>query len=89
MLAGLRGRVRGLGDALITRATAAVIAAGVVAATAAWVARDLAGGAATPALVAGGAAGVIVYVGALAALAPGEARAALALLAPAMAGRQA
>ena len=88
MLVGLRGRVRGLGDALFARSTVAVAGAGVAAAAAAWTARGLAGGTALG-LLAGGAAGVVVYAGALAALAPGEARAALAAVVPAGYGRPA
>lgn len=88
MLAGLRGRVHGLGGALFARSTAAVAGAGIVAAAAAWAVRGLAAGSASG-LVTGAAAGVIVYAGALAALAPGEARAALAAVVPAAQGRPA
>jgi putative peptidoglycan lipid II flippase len=88
MLVGLRGRVHGLGGVLFTRSTAAVAGAGVVAAAAAWTARGLAAGSASG-LVTGAAAGVVVYAGALAALAPREARAALAAVVPAAYGRPA
>ncbi len=87
MLLGLRGRTLGLGGAMVTRATAVVVGAGGAAGAAAWLARELAGGAAAPGLVAGFAAGVAVYAGVLAALAPAEARAALAVVAPAGYGR--
>jgi putative peptidoglycan lipid II flippase len=88
MLLGLRARAPGLARALLTRSTAAVLAAGVVAAVAAWLARTVLA-APGPALLGGVTAGVAVYVGALAMLAPAEARAALAVLVPAASGRRA
>jgi putative peptidoglycan lipid II flippase len=87
MLAGLRAQVPGLRDALVARSTLAVVGAGIAGAVAAWVAPGLAGDRATPGLVAGVVAGIAVYAGALAALAPAEARAALALVAPPWASR--
>jgi putative peptidoglycan lipid II flippase len=89
MLAGLRGRVRGLGETLLSRPTIAVAVAGVAAAGAAWMVRGATGGAAMAALVAGAAAGLAVYAAVLGALAPAEARAALALVVPAAPGRPA
>jgi hypothetical protein len=87
MLAGLRAQVPGLRDALVARSTLAVVGAGIAGAVAAWIAPGLAGDRATPGLVAGAIAGVAVYAGALAALAPAEARAALAFIVPAWAAR--
>ena len=88
MLVGLRGRVPGLGDTLFARSTVAVAGAGVAAAAAAWTVRSLAGGTA-PGLLAGAVAGLVVYAGALAALAPAEARVAIAAVVPAGHGRAA
>jgi putative peptidoglycan lipid II flippase len=89
MLLGLRGRVRGAADALATRSTIAVLVAGAAGGAAAWLARGVGGGAAVPGLVAGLLAGAGVYVAALAALAPAEARVALAIVVPAASGRSA
>lgn len=80
MLRGLRHDAPGLRGALSGRGSAAVVAAGLAAFGAAWLARTLAGSSALTAVVAGGAAGLAIYAAALLALAPGEARAALALL---------
>ena len=88
MLLGLRTRAPEIARALATRSTAAVLAAGVAAAGAAWLAGAMTS-APVPALLGGVAAGVAVYAGALAMLAPAEARAALALLVPAVSGRTA
>ena len=87
MLFGLRGRAGALGDALYGWSTGAVLGAGVLAGGAAWAAQGLGGGSATAGLVAGLVAGAAVYIGALTALAPAEARAALAILVPAAQGR--
>lgn len=86
MLVGVRGRVRGLGGVVFARGTMAVVVAGVAAAGAAWLAQTFTGGAATAALAAGAAAGIAVYAGTLSALAPAEARAALAFVVPAAHG---
>lgn len=81
MLAGLRRRLPGLVPvvaAVIPRAAAA----GLAALVAAWIARALVGSDVL-ALVAGGGAGVGAYALVLAAIAPADARSALALLVPA------
>jgi putative peptidoglycan lipid II flippase len=83
MVLGLRGHARALREALFTWSTAAVLGAGVVAGAGAWAAQGLAGASATAGLFTGAVAGVAVYAAALAALAPAEARAALAVLVPA------
>ena len=82
MLLGLRGRAGALADVLFAWSTMAVIGAGIVAGGAAWLARGLGGDSAAPTLLAGLGVGAAVYAGALAALAPAEARAALAALVP-------
>ena len=63
--------------------------AGVACGIAATLARGFAGDGAVARLLTGGVAGVAVYAGLLAALAPAEARAALAAVAPAWSGRSA
>ena len=88
MLRGLRDRAPGLAGVLTDGASVAVVGAGLAALAAAWLVRDLAAGA-LPALVLGAAAGAGVYAGALATLAPNEARAALAVLVPAASSRPA
>jgi putative peptidoglycan lipid II flippase len=80
MLYGLRDRPAGLTRVFVGRGTTAVVAAGLVALAAAWLARGLAGEPAMTSLVAGAAAGIAGYAIALAALAPAEARAALAVV---------
>jgi putative peptidoglycan lipid II flippase len=87
MLAGLRGRVPGLAGVLVSRSTLAVVAAAAVGGVAAWIARDLAAGAALGSLIAGGVVGVAAYAGALRTLAPAEARAVMAVLVPAWSRR--
>jgi putative peptidoglycan lipid II flippase len=87
MLAALRARAPALGGALASRATAAMVIAGVAGGVAAAIARDYGGDGAVPRLFLGGVAGIAVYAGLLVALAPAEARAALASLVPAWTGR--
>jgi putative peptidoglycan lipid II flippase len=82
MLLGLRARAPEIARALATRSTVAVLAAGVAAGGAAWVAGGMMS-AQTAALLGGVVVGAGVYAAALAMLAPAEARAALAVLAPA------
>jgi len=87
LLRGLGDRASLLHDAVVGRGAAAVVVAGLAALAAAWLARLAAGNAPLAATLAGGVAGVVVYGATLAALAPGDARAALALVAPRRAGR--
>jgi putative peptidoglycan lipid II flippase len=82
MLLGLRTRAPELARALATRSTTAVLAAGGAAGGAAWLVGGMMG-AQGAALLGGVVAGCFVYAGALAVLAPAEARAALALVVPA------
>ena len=89
MLVAVRDRVPALGGALASRATVAMVIAGVAGGVVAAVARDYGGHGAAPRLIIGGVAGIAVYVGVLVALAPAEARAALASLVPAWTGRSA
>jgi len=86
MLAGLRARVPGLTEVLVSRPTAAIVGAGALAAAAAWLTRDLAGDAGLR-LIVGGVAGVLVYTAVLRVLAPAEVRAAMAVVVPAWSRR--
>jgi len=87
MLVPLRNRVPTLGGALASRATAAMVIAGVAGGVAAALACEYGGDGAATRLIIGGVAGIAGYVGLLVALAPAEARAALASLVPAWTGR--
>ena len=82
MLYGLGDRAAGLPRVLLGRGAAAVAVAGFAALGAARLARGFAGDAAVGSLVAGAVVGIVVYAGVLAALAPREARAALAVVVP-------
>jgi len=86
MLRGLGDRASLLRDAVRGRGAAAVVTAGLAALAAAWLARLAAGEAPVVATIGGGLAGVLAYGATLAALAPGDARAALALVVPRRAG---
>ena len=88
MLMALNEHVPTLGGALVTRATAAIVIAGVAGGVAATFARGLAGDSAMPQVLCGGVVGIAVYATVLFALAPGEARAMLATLAPTWSGRK-
>ena len=88
MLMALNEHVPTLGGALVTRATAAIVGAGVAGGVAATFARGLAGDSALPQVLCGGVVGIAVYATVLFALAPGEARAMLATLAPTWSGRK-
>ena len=87
MLAALRADVPALGAAVASRATGAMLVAGVAGGVVAALARDFAGDGAAARVLTGGVAGVAVYAGVLLALAPAEARAAWAALVPAGDGR--
>ena len=89
MVLGLRERAPARGRALASRASAAVVLAGVAGGVAAWLAREVAGDSGAFALAAGVTAGIVGYASMLTVLAPGEARAALAIVVPAWGGRAA
>lgn len=87
MVLGLRTQAPSLARALVSRTSAAVVGAGVLAGVAARIVSGLTGDDGAVGLLAGGLAGVLVYGGTIAMVAREDARAALAVVSPVWAGR--